>query len=96
MTLALALGKTLDEIGSMSSEEYGAWKRFYDESPFEPWLRTALVCSTIANFAGKQLKEHARATPADFLPRRAADDDEEEESPLAHFQQQATLFDKKG
>ena len=57
MSLALALGKTLEEIGSMSSAEYALWKDYYREAPFEPWLHTGLVCSTIVNWAGKQLKD---------------------------------------
>lgn len=95
MTLAIALGKTLDEIGAMSSAEYAAWKRYYSDAPFEPWLQTALICSTIANFAGKQLKDNARATPAHFLPRREDEEEEEEDDPLAHFREQAALFDRK-
>ena len=77
----------------MSSQEYALWKAYYRDSPFEPWLHTGLVCSTIANWAGKQLKEGTPPlTPADFMPGLA---EEEEPDPFEHFQQQAALFDKK-
>jgi hypothetical protein len=77
----------------MSSAEYALWKDYYGEAPFEPWLHTGLVCSTIANWAGKRLKDGAAPlTPADFLPGPA---EEEEPDPFEHFQQQAALFDKK-
>ena len=94
MSLALALGKTLEEIGSMSSAEFALWKDYYGEAPFEPWLHTGLVCSTVANWAGKTLKEGTPPlTAADFMPGPA--EEEEEPDPFEHFQQQAALFDKK-
>jgi hypothetical protein len=81
LTLALALGKTLDEIGGMSTEELEAWRTYYHDAPFEPWLRSAMICSTIANFAGRNLKDGSTVTPADFLPGGASEPD-----PTEHFQ----------
>ena len=71
--LALAMGKTLQELRSvLSYREFLDWCVYYE---VEPWgepradLRAGIVASTIANYAGKQRAEgRPPATPADFLP----------------------------
>jgi len=72
MQLALQFGRTLKELGeSMTAEEFGLWWALWKEEPFGEWahyFRSSLICSTLANYAGKCRKEGAQpANPMDFM-----------------------------
>jgi hypothetical protein len=73
MMLALRLGRTLGELGqSMSSAEFALWIELHRREPIDESredLRTGIIASAIANWAGKMLKEGAKAlSPLDFMP----------------------------
>lgn len=60
-----------DLLASMTSRQLAEWQAYFG---IEPWgedradLRAGIVASTVANFAGKSLKDDAKVTPADFMP----------------------------
>jgi len=101
MSLALRLGRTLEELGdTMSAYEFSLWLEFYTEYPWDgEWLRTGLVCSTIANYAGKERVESAPAAmPFDYMPPWERDGAEQstpeaEPDPLLFFQRQAEIME---
>lgn len=54
-------------------------------------FQAGLVCSTIANFAGKTLKANAKPlVPADFMPNMAVPEKEVELDPVMFFTAIAT------
>ena len=62
----------MGELGAtMTSAEFSLWLKLYES---EPWDDTrmdvgfAVVASTVANYAGKILKEGKEATLAEFMP----------------------------
>lgn len=67
-------------LGEMTSPQFVEWLAFWD---LEPWgtdvedLRAGAVCATVANMAGKSLKEDAVRTPGDFFPSRSMPPKEE-------------------
>lgn len=67
--LALALGKTLAELGRMPAAEFAEWLAYYGHSPFgeeRADLRSGIVASTVANaMAGRRGKTW---TARDFMP----------------------------
>lgn len=105
MSLALRFGRTLDELGStMSSAEFSLWLQFYEENPWDgEWLRTGMVCSTIANYAGKQRIETADAdSPFNYMPPWKKDEttveagttsDKGEVDPVLFFRTQAAIME---
>lgn len=93
MTLALAMGRTLGELGeSMTADEFGLWLALYQ---VDPWgeqradLRAGIVASTVANYAGMaRSKSAGAAKPSDFMPyieKRETEAVEHDPDPLAHF-----------
>lgn len=73
MKLALAMGRTLRELESaLGADEFGMWAALYAEDPWDATrqdLNAGVICSTIANYAGKKRKNSAKpAVPADFMP----------------------------
>lgn len=73
MRLALRLGRTRRELlASITSEELTLWRAFDSIEPIGDArmdLGFGIVASTVANYAGKSLKEGAPlATPLDFIP----------------------------
>lgn len=92
--LALRMGRTVDELyQTMSSREFSMWIALYNE---DRWgddvadrrtdFQAGLVCSTIANFAGKSLKANAKAlVPADFMPSLVVAEKEVELDPVMFF-----------
>ena len=93
MSLALAMGRTLQELGeSMTADEFGLWLALYR---VDPWgeqradLRAGIVASTVANYAGMQRSKSAGAAkPTDFMPYMGKQDDadvEIEPDPMQHF-----------
>jgi hypothetical protein len=88
MSLALAMGKTLEELGQMSSAEFTLWKQYYPDAPWgAEWFQTALICSQLTNMAGKILKEGESSEPSDFMPPFEARKEQKESDPLKHFAQ---------
>lgn len=91
MALALRLGRTLQELmQSMSAVEFGLWQQFDRVSPIGDGrgdLQAAIVASTVANFAGRSLKEGASTKVADFMPYlvRPEPEPEVEADPFEHF-----------
>lgn len=70
--LALALGRTVGELGAMAYSEFREWCEYYE---IEPWgesradLRAGLICSAVVNYAGKVRHENLPpAIPLDFMP----------------------------
>jgi len=55
----------------MTSRQFAEWQAY---AAIEPWgedradLRAGIVASTVANYAGKSLKEDASVSPIDFMP----------------------------
>jgi hypothetical protein len=87
----MRMGRTIDELmNSMSSAEFSIWLELYEE---DQWgearddFRTGQICATVANFAGKTLKENsAGLRPADFMPNlRTAPVVEAEVDPVIFF-----------
>ncbi len=92
MSLALRLGRTLEELGrTMTSAEYSLWEEFHVEQPWDgEWIQTGLICSSIANYAGKTRSDKAPpAAATDYMPpwKKAADDVIEDPDPEEHFKQ---------
>lgn len=91
MTLALKMGRTLEELGcSMSSQEFSLWLALYEQDlwgELRDYERAGLIASTVGNFAGKMRAEHsAPLTALDFMPRMGkAEQPETEPDPLAFF-----------
>jgi hypothetical protein len=85
------MGRTIGELmDSMSSQEFSIWLALFEE---DQWgearedFRLGQVCATIANFAGKTLKEGSNGLkPADFMPNlRTEPEAEVEPDPVAFF-----------
>lgn len=91
MMLALRMGRTLGELcDSMSSAEFSLWIEAYKDDRWggkDEDFRAAVVASTVANFAGKQLANNATTTPQDFMLRYGDQQEveQEEPDPLAYF-----------
>jgi hypothetical protein len=94
MTLALKMGRTLEELGStMSSQEFSLWIAMYEFDQFGELRadeRAGIIASTVANYAGMtRAQGSAPASPADFmlhlpLKKREAEP-ETEPDPVAYF-----------
>ena len=56
----------------MTAQEWALWKQYYAVAPWDDlreYLHAAMVCSTVANFAGKTLKKGVPPTTTeDFVP----------------------------
>lgn len=70
--LALALGKTVSELGqSLTYKEFREWCAFYQ---IEPWgdyradLRAGIIASTVRNFNAWRANEPQEWEPIDFMP----------------------------
>lgn len=69
--LALALGKTLGEIGQMSQVEFLAWWEYYQ---IEPWgshfddLRAGQVAAVVANVHRDSKRKPTPFGPLDYAP----------------------------
>ena len=93
MSLALALGCTLAELGQrMTAAEFALWAEYHAIRPWGGELHEMLagtVSATVANYAGKSRpKEAPPAVPADFMPfarREREDEPEQEPDPGAFF-----------
>jgi hypothetical protein len=95
MSLALALGCTLAELGQrMTASEFAMWAEYRNLRPWGPELDEFLAGSTasvIANYAGKSRgRDSPVAVPADFMPfaareKRATAEPEQEPDPGAFF-----------
>lgn len=87
MTLALRLGRTLEELGrTMTALEWSMWLELYEEHPWDgDWLHTGIICAMIANYAGKILPEGEKVYPSEFMPpwKKVV----EEPDPLVFFAQ---------
>ena len=81
-------------LREMTSTQLEEWEAYYQ---LAPWgyevesLRAGVVCSTIANFAGKVLADGRRTTPEDFLqisrrPKRAKTPQELSAEIMSSFQ----------
>ncbi len=75
LRVASLLGCTLAELEPrMGAGEWPLWCAFY---ALEPWgfvqqdHHYSGLCATVANFAGRSLKEGKSMAPADFASRRA-------------------------
>ena len=73
MLLALAMGRTLGELGEqMTGEEFGYWSALYRSDPWGEQradLRAGIVAATVANYAGKMRGERSEpARPSDYMP----------------------------
>lgn len=90
MTLALKMGRTLDELSkSMSSHEFSLWMEMYRE---DQWgsaredMRAGLIAATIANYAGRVRTDSQALAPGDFFPGLdKAVAVQEEPDPVAFF-----------
>jgi hypothetical protein len=72
MQLAMRLGRTLDELGqTMSAKEFGLWCALNQQDPWDHTrgdINAAIICATIANYAGKIRKSGAKpAEPSEFM-----------------------------
>lgn len=87
--LAGHLGMTLGELEQrMSAEEFDLWMAYHAQFPIGEMcadFHAGVVASTIANMAGKALKEGKLVTPAEFMPHARRDEPPEEPDPAAHF-----------
>ena len=66
--LALALGRGLPEVMSMTAAEFHAWRAYYNVYPFGSMrgdIQAGIVASTIANV--NRPKNHQGYTAADFM-----------------------------
>ncbi|MFO7905798.1 MAG: hypothetical protein R6U98_24280 [Pirellulaceae bacterium] len=58
-------------LASMTSRQFAEWQAY---ATLEPWgedradLRAGIISSTVANFAGKSMKEGSSLAPVDFMP----------------------------
>lgn len=70
MTLALRLGRTLEELGrTMTAMEWSLWLELYEQYPWDgDWLQTGIISAMIANYAGKILPEGEKVLPSEFMP----------------------------
>lgn len=73
MELALRLGRTFDELGrTMSALEFELWCEYRKQSPWDSSrsdFNAALICATLANYAGMTRKDDAPpASAMDFMP----------------------------
>lgn len=90
MSLALRLGRTLEELGeTMSSAEFGMWLELYKIAPWDDVrgdLQAGIVAATIVNAAGMRRKPgSAPSMPLDFMPLTKDAPESKEEDPLEHF-----------
>lgn len=88
MSLALRLGRTLEELGdTMTAAEFSLWLEFYREHPWDgEWLQTGIICATIANYAGKTRAENVPpSTPKDYMPPWGDQEVVEEPDPVEYF-----------
>jgi hypothetical protein len=91
MKLALALGRTLEELGeTMSAAEFGLWCELNQQEPWEYTkadILTGVQCATIANYAGKMRKKDSKpAVPSDFMPFLKQEEVKADIiDPLSHF-----------
>lgn len=72
MELCLMLGCTLVELGQrMDGKEFDAWCRRYWRKPWgdkRHEIHSAIVATTVANYAGRMRKDGDPARPADYMP----------------------------
>lgn len=104
--LALALGKTVSELGrSLSYKEFREWCAFYQ---IEPWgdyradMRIGILSATVKNIHSQWVGAPADAKPIDFMPyvdqyiRESPETISEPETPLTDDElaiwADATLF----
>ena len=72
--LCLALGYVHPDalLASLDSRQLGGWYAFLQIEPIGAMredFRAGMICSTVANYAGRQRAENAGpAQPADFMP----------------------------
>lgn len=92
MKLALRLGRTLEELTlTMSAREFGLWLALYNRDPWDETrgdYQAGLVCSTLANWSGRMLREGAKPlSPLEFMPFQKRPDTTPavEADPMAHF-----------
>lgn len=64
--MALALGKTLAEIGEIDADEVATWRRFYDRHPFGP-VRGDLQAWLVARNCGELWNGNLRAADRSVL-----------------------------
>lgn len=92
--LALALGRTVEELGrTMTAAEFSDWQRYAAAEPFGEQradLRAGIVAAAVANYAGKMRREGLPpAVPTDFMPFQPPRDPEPETAaepdPVAYF-----------
>lgn len=94
MMLALKLGRTLGELGSITSYEFSLWLELYRDTQWGDLRddeRAGVIASVIANYAGMtRAAGAAPAAPADFmlhLPNKRPEEEiEVEPDPVAFFQ----------
>lgn len=99
--LALALGKTVNQIGrEMSSHELGQWMALYRIEPFGDErndLHAGIVASTIVNCTPR--KDSRQYKPTDFMPRwdrqDQVDNDPDQKIAKAEWAKVKKLFGKK-
>ena len=74
--LALALGRTVQELGdSLSSAELAEWVAFWSIEPFgDLWRQTGSICCTTALVNGNKFSK-----PEDFMPSARKKDWQTEE-----------------
>ena len=68
----------------MDSAEYCLWLAEYQMNPWDERrsdLRAGVIASSIANYAGKCLKENTTAKPLDFMPYDQPEPEEISSSP---------------
>jgi hypothetical protein len=69
--LALALGRTVDELyDTVSAEEFDRWAEYHSIDPFGEWradVRSGLIASVIANVNRDPTKKPDAYTAQDFM-----------------------------
>ena len=79
---------TLGELGErMSAQEFDLWRALHRQAPLGPErgdLQAGIVASTVANFAGRQMKDGKSAKPSDFMPA-AQEKADVNPDPMQHF-----------
>lgn len=84
--LALALGKTVSELGqSLSYREFREWCAYYQIEPFGEYradLRNGILNATVSNIFSTYAGTEQKAQPIDFMPYADIDiGDQPEEHP---------------
>jgi hypothetical protein len=82
-------------LNSLDSAELTEWMAFESLEAFgdsRADLRMGILASTVANYGGRELKQHAK--PADFMPYLQRDEVEEKPVLLADKDKQSALIMK--